>query len=106
VASADGWRFKCERTIRLIPISSKKRTPHRLLLRPFQHLGHRHRIPCGVVEPRDSHLRKFQAAINRHTEESRCGLEEHRVRVQQTPRGIEVGFSDQYLLFQSIKNLL
>jgi len=77
-----------------------------LLLRPFQHLGHRHRIPCGVVEPLDSHLCKFQAAINRHTEESRRSLEEQRVRVQQTPRGIEVGSSNQYLLFQSIKNLL
>jgi len=52
-----------------------------LLLRPFQHLGHRERIPCCVVQPRDSHLRKFQAAIDRHTEESRGGLEEHRVRV-------------------------
>jgi len=63
-------------------------------------------FPCRVVEPRDSHQRKFEAAINRHTEESRRGLEEHRVRVQQTPRGIEVGSSNQHLLFQSIKNLL
>jgi hypothetical protein len=31
-----------------------------LLLRPFQHLGHRHRIACRVAEPRGSHLRQFQ----------------------------------------------
>src|SRR6266849_7347478 len=77
-----------------------------LHLSPAQHLRNGDGAPCLVIQPCDGRLTQFQAAVNCQAEESRRGLEEHRVRVQQTPRGIEVGSSDQYLLLQSIKNLL